>query len=424
MDFPVFVVLPGSGVGLRFGTPLPKQYTDIKNKSLFLYTVQAFHRFPWIHTIVVVVSPSDIPWVQEQLEGNNLTRVRVVAGAKTRHRSIYNGVKALKDVCHGEDVVLIHDIVRVLAEENVVKDVANAARLHGASGITRPLTSTVIAKSSDGFLSESLDRTKYVASEMPQGFHFEVINTAYEKATEYDFEFGTECLHLALKYTGTKAWLVEGPDSLWKVTYRKDLFAAEGILTENLSSIYVEEGSSHLRDTVMSCIADSGLKISSEKTPNCTDSGFIFFVPQKSLELEIATKIKKICSLMNKIIVDHSVEDSDSSLNVLTDKLNNSEESSGKNKGTHSTVNKVCTKCSFLTRKTVVTVVEIDKKDERRETIEDIRDQILGESLPDSVDICAVVCHSQSNSHKVGSLVASLVRNQDSGMNYQVLYVE
>lgn len=54
-------------------------------------------RFPWIHTIVVVVSPSDIPWVQEQLEGNNLTRVRVVAGAKTRHRSIYNGVKAVKD---------------------------------------------------------------------------------------------------------------------------------------------------------------------------------------------------------------------------------------------------------------------------------------------------------------------------------------
>lgn len=34
-------------------------------------------------------------------------------------------------VCRGDDVVLIHDIVRVLAEENVVKDVANAARLHG-----------------------------------------------------------------------------------------------------------------------------------------------------------------------------------------------------------------------------------------------------------------------------------------------------
>lgn len=190
------------------------------------------------------------------------------------------------------------------------------------------------------------------------------------------------------------------------------------VCTKHNFLIYIQKCKTHSNYLFGFC------QISSEKTPNCTDSGFIFFVPQKSLELEIATKIKKICSLMNKIIVDHSVEDSDSSLNVLTDKLNNSEESSGKNKGTCNSVNKVCTKCSFLTRKTVVTVVEIDKKDERRETIEDIRDQILGESLPDSVDICAVVCHSQSNSHKVGSLVASLVRNQDSGMNYQVLYVE
>ena len=45
MDFPVYVVLPGSGIGLRFGNTLPKQYTDIKSKPLFLYTVNAFHRY-------------------------------------------------------------------------------------------------------------------------------------------------------------------------------------------------------------------------------------------------------------------------------------------------------------------------------------------------------------------------------------------
>lgn len=319
-------------------------------------------------------------------------------------------------------MVLIHDIVRVLAEEAVVKDVANAAKIHGASGITRPLTSTVIAKSSDGFLSESLDRTKYLASEMPQGFHFDVINTAYEKATDYDFEYGTECLHLALKYTGTKAWLVEGPDSLWKVTYRKDLFAAEGILTENLSSIYVEEWSSNIRDTVISCLAGKSLMISSE-TPNCSNSGYIFFVPHKSMELEVATKIKRICSIMNKIVVNHSTEKIDCDLNVLSAKLNNSEESS-ENNSTHNTESMVCTKCSFLTRKTVITVVEIDKEDRKSGIIEDIREQILGERLPDNVDMCAVVCHCESNSHRVGSLVASLLRNQDFGLNKQVLYVE
>lgn len=36
-------------------------------------------------------------------------------------------------VCRGDDVVLIYDIVRVLVEENVVKDVVNVVRLYGVS---------------------------------------------------------------------------------------------------------------------------------------------------------------------------------------------------------------------------------------------------------------------------------------------------
>lgn len=34
-------------------------------------------------------------------------------------------------VCRGDDVVLIYDIVRILVEENVVKDVVNVVRFYG-----------------------------------------------------------------------------------------------------------------------------------------------------------------------------------------------------------------------------------------------------------------------------------------------------
>ena len=43
-----------------------------------------------------------------------------------------------------------------------------------------------------------------------------VINWLFQ-ATENDFLYGTECLQLALEYTGTKAKLIEGPSNLWKV---------------------------------------------------------------------------------------------------------------------------------------------------------------------------------------------------------------
>ncbi|XP_010786841.1 D-ribitol-5-phosphate cytidylyltransferase [Notothenia coriiceps] len=104
-----------------------------------------------------------------------------------------------------------------------------------AAGAIRPLVSTVIATTSEGYLDHSLERGKYRASEMPQGFTYDVIYQAYQKCSESDFEFGTECLHLALQYCGTKAKLIQGPPTLWKVTYKRDLAAAESIIKDTLS---------------------------------------------------------------------------------------------------------------------------------------------------------------------------------------------
>ncbi|KFP79101.1 Isoprenoid synthase domain-containing protein, partial [Acanthisitta chloris] len=104
-----------------------------------------------------------------------------------------------------------------------------------AAGAIRPLVSTVIASAADGCLDHSLERARYRASEMPQAFLFDIIYEAYQQCTDYDLDYGTECLHLALKYSKTNAKLVEGTADLWKVTYKRDLYAAESIIKDNLS---------------------------------------------------------------------------------------------------------------------------------------------------------------------------------------------
>ncbi|XP_046573367.1 LOW QUALITY PROTEIN: D-ribitol-5-phosphate cytidylyltransferase-like [Haliotis rubra] len=169
----------------------------------------------------------------------NLHKVTVVAGSPTRHRSIYNGIKAVSGVCSAPDVVLIHDAVRYLVKKILIRDIALAAHKHGASGVTRPLISTVIASDSDGMLTESLDRSQYAASEMPQGFKYHVIKQAYEKSTDFDFDYGTECLLLAKKYAGVNACIVAGKPYLWKVTHKKDLHAAEAMLKEQFLQVAI-----------------------------------------------------------------------------------------------------------------------------------------------------------------------------------------
>ncbi|XP_029928422.1 D-ribitol-5-phosphate cytidylyltransferase isoform X2 [Myripristis murdjan] len=240
VDFPVSVVLPAGGTGERTGLQTPKQFCTFLNRPLISYTIQAFERVSWIQSIVVVVAKESTELMTDIVQRFQHKRIRVVQGGSTRHRSIFNGVRALGEGGDGAPrvkpkVVIIHDAVRPFVEEDFLYKIATAAKEHGAAGAIRPLVSTVIATTAEGYLDHSLERARYRASEMPQGFTYDVICRAYERCSESDFEFGTECLHLALQYCGTNAKLIEGPPTLWKVTYKRDLAAAESIIKETLS---------------------------------------------------------------------------------------------------------------------------------------------------------------------------------------------
>ncbi|NXP09586.1 ISPD cytidylyltransferase, partial [Thinocorus orbignyianus] len=198
-------------------------------------------RIDWISNIIVVVSPENIETMKSIIEKYGHKRVMVVQGGITRHRSIFNGLKVFAEnefsthLLKKPEVVIIHDAVRPFVEEDILLKVVMAAKEHGAAGAIRPLVSTVIASAADGSLDHSLERARYRASEMPQAFLFDIIYEAYQQCTDYDLDYGTECLHLALKYCKTNAKLVEGPADLWKVTYKRDLYAAESIIKDNLS---------------------------------------------------------------------------------------------------------------------------------------------------------------------------------------------
>ncbi|XP_077453878.1 D-ribitol-5-phosphate cytidylyltransferase [Stigmatopora argus] len=235
VDFPVCVVLPAGGSGERTGLQTPKQFCTLLGRPLISYTIQAFESIPWIRRIVVVVAKDRTDLMTNMVRHYRHVKVQVETGGSTRHRSIRNGVLSLADQ-EGKDgmVVVVHDAVRPFVEEEFLRRVVTAAREHGASGAVRPLVSTVIAATSEGLLDHSLERAKYRASEMPQAFQYHVIHRAYQKCQQSDFDFGTECLHLVLKYCDTKAKLIEGPPTLWKVTYKRDLAAAESVIKETL----------------------------------------------------------------------------------------------------------------------------------------------------------------------------------------------
>eukprot|EP01147_Barroeca_monosierra_P009221 gene9221-1507_t len=105
------------------------------------------------------------------------------------------------------------------------------------AGAVLPLVSTVIKPNSNGFLEESLDRSLYRASQTPQAFEPDTLLQAYEKCTTHDLEFGTEVLHLVLKYVNVAAKLVDCNPNVWKVTYQQDLYVAEQFAAKEMRQV-------------------------------------------------------------------------------------------------------------------------------------------------------------------------------------------
>ena len=100
------------------------------------------------------------------------------------------------------------------------------------------MVSTTLKIDSENFVTDVLDRNLYKQSEMPQVFRYDVIKKAYDEATDFDLDNGTECMDLLRKYTDVKTKVVRGsPSNLFKVTYKKDLYAVEGMLKGNFSIV-------------------------------------------------------------------------------------------------------------------------------------------------------------------------------------------
>ncbi|XP_078198760.1 D-ribitol-5-phosphate cytidylyltransferase isoform X3 [Callithrix jacchus] len=201
----VAAVLPAGGCGERMGVPTPKQFCPILERPLISYTLQALERVFWIKDIVVVVTGENMEVMKSIIQKYQHKRISLVEAGVTRHRSIFNGLKALAEdqlncKLSKPEIVIIHDAVRPFVEEDILLKVVTAAKEHGAAGAIRPLVSTVISPSADGCLDHSLERARHRASEMPQAFLFDVIYEAYQQ-----------------------------------VTYKRDLYAAESIVKERIS---------------------------------------------------------------------------------------------------------------------------------------------------------------------------------------------
>ena len=224
--YKVTAIIVAAGSGKRIGGAVKKQFLQIKEKPILIYTLERFQQCSDVDDVILVVPKTEIAVLEEQVFANiHLNKVRqIISGGRERYYSVFEGLKVVPE---NTDFVAVHDGVRPLITVEKISQVIRAAMQHGSAilGVTPKDT---IKSVKSGFVRETVDRNCLVAVQTPQVFKKDILVSAYHFALN-NKQFATDDSALVEKL-GHRVFVVPGDYDNIKITSAEDLLIAEKLL--------------------------------------------------------------------------------------------------------------------------------------------------------------------------------------------------
>lgn len=228
----IAIILAG-GVGARMQQEIPKQFINVNDKPLIIYTLEAFQKHPEIDGILVVCVDGWHDILRAYAKQNQITKLKwVISGGNTGQESIRNGVYALEEICKGEDIVIIHDGIRPLVDENVLSDVIVKCRLYGNAVTSLPYNEQIFVKKDDTRTEEYIPRETLRRVSTPQAYQYGKLLWAYQKAfAEEKGIYGSAYTNTMMVDLGETLYFAIGSDKNIKITTQDDLDLFKALLS-------------------------------------------------------------------------------------------------------------------------------------------------------------------------------------------------
>lgn len=220
------------GTGSRMGSAnLPKQFLMLGGRPIIAHTLKHFEQHDLIDEIVVVCVDGWLDHLAAIIDDNHFSKITaIVSGGKTGQESIFHGLRAIKNNCTLSDksVVLVHDGVRPLIDEETITKCIQSVRKFGCTATVAPVVETIIEER-EGKVERVVDRSRCKLARAPQGFFFREIYEAHIKAIREGLDNFTDSISL-MSFYGYDIYTINGPSNNIKITTRQDYFAFKGYM--------------------------------------------------------------------------------------------------------------------------------------------------------------------------------------------------
>lgn len=223
-------VIFAGGTGRRMNTKSrPKQFLELHGKPILIYTLQEFDTHPEIDGIILVVLEDWIPYCEELIRKFALRKVKAVtAGGDSALSSQRNGLLKAREIFGEDSIVLIHDGVRPLIDEETISRNIAAVREYGTSITVTPAIETIVLKTDAGEVGQIIDRSHVEYARAPQSFYLRDILKAHEKAAEDGLTFIDSAS--MMQHYGHKLHTVPGLPENIKITTPNDFYTFRALV--------------------------------------------------------------------------------------------------------------------------------------------------------------------------------------------------
>lgn len=236
----IAIIIAG-GVGNRMGQSIPKQFINVYDKPILMYTLEGFQKHPMIDAIEVVCIEGWENVVWSYAKQYNITKLKwIVKGGNTGQESIRNGVYNLEGKASSDDVIIIHDGIRPLVDAEVLTDVINKAQMLGNAVTSMPYNEQifVVSKEDENTTTQFIPRETLRRVATPQAYQFGLLDEKYHEAFEKEIGiYGSHYTNTMMVELGVRLNFAAGSDKNIKLTTKDDLEIFKGYLAKQKENL-------------------------------------------------------------------------------------------------------------------------------------------------------------------------------------------
>lgn len=220
----VALIIAG-GRGVRTNQDIPKQFLNVNDKPIIIYTLQAFQNHPDIDVIMVVCIDGWQEMLTAYAKQFGITKLKwIVSGGQNGQASIRNGVYELAKQCAEDDIVLIHDAIRPNISQEIISGCIEKCQECGSAVTVIPCAEAMLLRNEEiPWKSERIiERDSLARTQTPQAFRLKKLLWAHNEATIRGITNSVATCTLMIEL-GETVCFCPGSEKNVKITTKEDM---------------------------------------------------------------------------------------------------------------------------------------------------------------------------------------------------------